>query len=156
MLADEDPDILQDAVTHVSKARQTSGQSRSSTEHKVRKTLKMWRLKGTTVTMKQGVTRRRMKNIPRINQFSPSRCPPYGFRQNLHDWMEKEHIHNPTINFKQNRSRNHGYADSSPPRTKLSIWWNMEWNRIRGQHGQFMRPKTQLYEAKNSNHQAKE
>ena len=34
MLADEDPDILQDAVTHVSKARQTSGQSRSSTEHK--------------------------------------------------------------------------------------------------------------------------
>ena len=75
MLADEDPDILQDAVTHVSKARQTSGQSRSSTEHKVRKTLKIWGLKGTAM-MKQGVTRRRMKNIPMINQFSHSRCPP--------------------------------------------------------------------------------
>ena len=69
MLADEDPDILQDAVTHVSKAlqtRQTSGQSRSSPEHKVRKTFKMWGLKG-TVMMKQAVTRRMMKNIPRIN-----------------------------------------------------------------------------------------
>ena len=62
--------LLQDALTHVSKARQTHGQSRRSTEHEVRKTLKMWRLKGTVMT------RQRMNNIPRINRFSPSRCPP--------------------------------------------------------------------------------
>ena len=69
-VSDEDPDMCQMRIQtcvrwgsrHVPKACQTvtSGQSRSST-------LKMWRLKG-TVTMKQAVMRRRMKNIPRINQ----------------------------------------------------------------------------------------
>ena len=84
MLAD--PDILQD-VSKALQTRQTSGQSRSSTEHKVRKTLKMWGLKG-TVMMEQAVTRRRMKNIPMINEFGPS---------NWHDWLEKEHITTPAL-----------------------------------------------------------
>ena len=120
----------------------------------------MWRLKD-TVIMKQAVMRRRMKNITRINWFGPSRCRPFKvptlrFYAKL-TWLTGERTHhNPTINFKQNRSRNHGYVESSsllpsspppllsssPPRTKLSLsvlshtirgMWSE--TRIRGQPG---------------------